>query len=128
MAMKTGEKTIFVCDDDQEVLDSVSLLLQSAGYRVLTAHEHKEFMAKLQEATPDLVLLDVRMPERDGYWIAEGLQVLGTKIPIIFMTGYDSMIYRLYAPFVGAVQYFVKPIDPPKLLGKIDQLLKPATA
>ena len=124
--METGGsdvKKILICDDDQDTLDALSVLLRNAGYEVLTAHEHNELSAKMRDSDPDLILLDVRMPERDGFWIAEGLQVLGRSIPIILMTAYDRMIYRLYAPFVGCVEYLVKPIDPRVLLSKINHTL-----
>lgn len=114
---------VCVCDDDQAVLDAVAAVLQTAGYRVLLAHEHKELETALRDEKPDLLILDVRMPGHDGFWVAEGLHALGSTIPIIFMTAYDRWIYRLYAPFVGAAQYLVKPVDPRVLLGKVEKLL-----
>ena len=119
-----GQKTILLCDDDQDILDSTSLLLRSAGYDVITAHEHRELTTTLQTVTPDLIVLDVRMPERDGFWIAECLQVLGSRIPILFMSSCDQMIYRLYAPFVGAVEYLIKPVQTDVFLNKIERVLR----
>ena len=116
-------KTICICDDDQAVLDATSALLEQAGYRVLVAHEHRELESAMRDTKPDLLILDVRMPERDGFWVAEGLHALGNTIPIIFMTGYDRWIYRLYAPFVGSVQYLTKPVPPNVLLQKIEKAL-----
>jgi DNA-binding response OmpR family regulator len=110
---------ILICDDDPEALESTSMLLRDAGYDVTAAHEHKEFLARLKEFTPDVIILDIRMPERDGIWIAENLQALGSRIPIIFLTGCSSTIYRLYAPFVGSIGYLTKPADRDTLLKKI---------
>ncbi len=121
--MSNDKKTICVCDDDPHVIDSMTVLLNSAGYAVLSAHDHTELTALLQEAKPDLLLLDVRMPGRDGFWIAECLQVLGNSCPIFLMTAYDRFIYRLYAPFVGTSEYLTKPIDPQSLLEKIKHTL-----
>jgi DNA-binding response OmpR family regulator len=121
-------RTVGICDDDPAILDCVAALLQSAGYRVFTAHHHEELARKLQEHSPDLLILDIRMPEHDGCWIAEGLQALGHKIPIIFLTGYDSLIYRLYAPFVGAVTYLTKPVDLTLLLSKVREVLDRSVA
>jgi len=117
------KKTILLCDDDPEILKSVGMLLESAGYDVHTAHEYRELNAQLKETKPDLLVLDVRMPERDGFNIAESLQALGMNIPIIFMTGYDQLIYRLYAPFVGAVEFLIKPVEPAKLLNHVAHAL-----
>jgi DNA-binding response OmpR family regulator len=117
------QKTICLCDDDQEILDATSCVLTNAGYNVVMAHDHKELTSKLQDCAPDLIILDVRMPERDGFWVAECLQVLGNTVPIMFMTACDKMIYRLYAPFVGSVEYLTKPVDPRLLLKKIERAL-----
>jgi DNA-binding response OmpR family regulator len=123
MNIDQSKRTICICDDDQEILNATEALLRSAGYEVVAAHEHKELNEKLQTCSPDLIILDVRMPERDGFWIAECLQVLGNKIPIIFMTGQDKLIYKLYAPFVGSVDYLIKPVDADVLLKKVDRAL-----
>jgi len=117
--MNSEKKNVLLCDDDQAVLDAMSELLQNSGYAVSTAHEHTELMQRLNEGTPDLIILDVRMPERDGIWVAECLQALGSQIPVLFLTGCDSTIFRLYAPFVGAVGYFLKPVNAQLLLQKI---------
>jgi len=125
VATSEAQKTILVCDDDQDILDAVSMALVNAGYKVVTAHEHKELTNQIRLSPPDLIILDVRMPERDGFWIAEFLQVLGVNVPIMFMTAYDQMVYRLYAPFVGAVEYLIKPVDMQILLKKVERALAP---
>jgi len=121
-----NSKTICICDDDQEILNAVECVLSNAGYQVISAREHGELTQKLQDTPADLIILDVRMPGRDGFWIAECLQVLGSKVPIIFMTAYDKIIYRLYAPFVGSVEYLVKPVEPSVLLKKVERALQVA--
>jgi FixJ family two-component response regulator len=124
----TENRTILICDDDQDVLDAVSSVLREYGYDVVTAHEHTEFMACLQQCNPSVIILDIRMPERDGIWLAEGMQALGSQTPVIFLTGYDSMIYRLYAPFVGSVAYLTKPVDSQLLLAKVEKAIHNAAA
>jgi FixJ family two-component response regulator len=125
--MSANNKTVLLCDDDQSILDAVSEILFEAGYDVFTSHNHVEFLARMQECNPSVVILDVRMPERDGFWVAEGLQSLGQQVPIIFLSGYDSMIYRLYAPFVGSIAYLTKPVDRNRLLEKVDKAVNRAT-
>ena len=77
----------------------------------------------MQKMVPDLLILDVHLPEKDGFWVAENLQNLGVAIPIIFLTGDTRWAYRVYAPFVGPVEYLIKPFDPQVLLNKIKQVL-----
>jgi CheY-like chemotaxis protein len=61
------------------------------------------------------------MPERDGFWVAEHLQMQGRRVPIVFMTAYDSNLYRTYAPFVGSVGFVTKPIDAQELVRQIEK-------
>ena len=126
--MQQVPQTILVCDDDDAILESVSSILTNGGYRVVTAHDHKEFFSVLKSERPSAIILDVRMPERNGLWLAENLQVLGFSTPIIFLTACDSFVYKLYAPFVGAVAYLMKPVDPYVLLEKLNHSIKPKLA
>jgi DNA-binding response OmpR family regulator len=123
MRTKTKAKIIYMCDDDPDLLEAVSSFLRDYGYRVETAGNHIELREKLQKNIPDLFILDIRLPERDGLWIAEGLHTWGIKAPIIFLTGYDKWINRFYEPFIGAFQYLVKPVPLQMLLEKIRQAL-----
>jgi len=121
-------RKIVVCDDDPQTLDALAELLSNAGYAVSTAASHTEMLDKFDTAHPDLLILDVRLPEHDGMWIAESLLSHGRNIPIIFHTGCDAPSYRLYAPFVGASAYLTKPCDSAVLLEKIEEALRPLSA
>jgi DNA-binding response OmpR family regulator len=124
MATCTAAKRILVCDDDKDILDLLSHILTQAGYTVATAGEHKSFMQRFNEAKPDLILLDVRMPEKDGFSIAEQIQG-DYRGPIIFITAHDRPVYRMCVPIVGATDYLPKPIDPEVLLARIEHALHP---
>ena len=115
----TSDKLIVVCDDSDDILAMLYTLLRRAGYRVETVHGYKELQELLKTVKPDLFILDVLMPEFDGFWIAEELQLQGHQTPMIFITAYDSPALRLNAPVLGAVEYLMKPIDPDVLLPKI---------
>ena len=129
MAEDVARKNIFVCDDDPDTLELVSHLLRSAGYFVVTAHGHSELLKQMQENEPDLVVLDIRMPECDGFWIAESLRAAGKSAPIIFLTAHDTPGYRLVATLVSkTVGFIVKPFDPEELLKAVDKALKQGTS
>jgi DNA-binding response OmpR family regulator len=117
-------KHILICDDQDDILEMLSHALNGAGYTVSSAHEHREFMEKFREQKPDLIVLDVHMPEHDGFWIAEHLPC-NHRIPIIFITAHDRPVYRLCAPIVGAEDYIAKPLDPEVLLTRIYRALRP---
>ena len=117
-------KSILICDDNDEILELCSVILNKAGYQVQTASGHAEFSQKFDPtAPPHLIILDVQMPEHDGFWIAENLGS-GVRVPIIFVTGHDRPVYRLYAPIAGAADYITKPFDPDELLLRVETALK----
>ena len=114
-------RNILICDDDAFILEMVEQLLTGAGYSVSTARGHQEFMEKLCDTKPDLILLDVHMPDCDGFSIAQ--RVARSQIPIIFMTAHDRPSYRQCAPIVGAEDYIAKPFDTDFLLSRIQTVL-----
>ncbi len=126
--MPDAKSTILVCDDNDDILEVVSMIVKRAGYNVVTASGYKALLPLLDSAHPNLLICDIRMPERDGFWIAEHLQMQETRVPIIFMTAYDSNLYRTYAPFVGSVGFVTKPIDSQELIRTIQKALNPSTS
>ena len=113
-------KKIAVVDNDSDNLEMMTCLLSDAGHTVVAAHGHAEFLEVFNASPlPDLILLDIRMPERDGFWIAEYVKSK-FDIPIIFMTAHHHPKYQLYA---GAAAYIVKPLDPELLFSTIDKAL-----
>ena len=117
------QKNIVVCDDNDDILGFIYSLLRNAGFGVTTVHGFNELKEALKTVKPDLFILDVFMPECDGFWIAEELQFQGYQVPIIFMTAFDDPAVRLNAPVSGAVEYFVKPVDPDVLIAKIQKAI-----
>ena len=120
----TNKTTILVCDDNEDILEVVSMIVRRAGYNVVSANGYKELLPLFDTVRPDLLISDIRMPDRDGFWIAEHMQMQGIRTPIIFMTAYDSNLYRTYAPFVGSVGFVTKPIDSHDLLAQIKKALE----
>lgn len=125
--MDCAPKTILLCDDTSDIREALGEMLTLEGYNVVLARDAHECMAILETCTPDLILLDVRMPDHDGFWVAESIQDMHHRIPIIFITAYDRPLYRVYAPLAGAVYYLVKPVPPDVLLEKIEVALNRQT-
>ena len=120
---KRTQRTILVCDDNPDILELCSAILTHAGYTVRVANGYEQFKAQFDPTSPPHVLiLDVQMPEHDGFWIAENLGS-GVRVPIIFITGHDRPVYRLYAPIAGAFDYLTKPFDPEQLLQRVGKAL-----
>ena len=117
--VETAAKTILLCDDTSDIREALGVMLRQEGYSVLLACDAGDCMTQLASAEPDLLLLDVRMPDHDGFWVAEMLQDTRRRIPIIFITAYDRPLYRVYAPLIGAAYYLIKPVRPEVLLETI---------
>jgi len=122
--MEYPGKTIFLVDDDIVNLSMGGDIL-SAHYNVFTANSGARLMKLLEEHTPDLILLDIAMPEMSGY---DAIMLLKenekTKyIPVIFLTAKSSGADELLGLSLGATDYIVKPFSPPLLLKRIEMHL-----
>ena len=118
--------TILVVDDTPENLTMMSFLLKDR-YKVKVAnHGQKALRIAASEPQPDLILLDIMMPEMDGYAVCRHLQAdLTTRdIPIIFLTAKASVEDEEFGLKLGAVDYITKPISPPVVLARVNTHLK----
>jgi CheY-like chemotaxis protein len=122
---------ILVVDDNEVLLKTISLKLQAAGYRVVTALDGAEAVAAVRKDSPDLILLDISFPqdvggvEWDGFRIMAWLHRLETvkKTPVIIITGGEDAKNKARAVAAGAVAYFHKPIDHDDLLKVMRDIL-----
>ncbi len=122
MIPETGSPlTILVVDDDSAVRAHLAALLDRAGHRVLEAHNADWALDLFQRHRPDLVLLDVVMPERDGYWLARQLREreTGQWTPIIFLSGRDHDEDLAQGLEAGGDDYLVKPVSALVLAAKL---------
>ncbi|PKQ37907.1 MAG: hypothetical protein CVT59_04785 [Actinobacteria bacterium HGW-Actinobacteria-1] len=119
------EVTILSVDDDPDIRELVALMLGERGYTVIQAENAYEALDLVRTETPDLILLDVMMPEVDGYGFCESLQAadLAESTPIIFMTALSDERDKARAFQCGAVDYIVKPIVRDELVRKVEERL-----
>ncbi len=117
---------ILIVDDETEFTEMVAFRLAKAGYEVSTAADGEEGLEKVRLGHPDLVLLDIWMPKKDGYQVIQELkQVPETaRIPIIFLTAstLPQTLEKIKA--AGAADYILKPFDPPALMDKLKAVLE----
>lgn len=117
---------ILIVEDNEENRDSLSRRLQRRGFEVLTAVDGKAGVAAAKAEKPDLVLMDMNMPELDGWQATRqikaepGLELL----PVIALTAHAMLGDRERAIEAGCVDYHTKPIEFPKLIAQIEELLK----
>ncbi len=103
--------SILVVDDEERMCRSLSSLLAKEGYGVATAADGEEALRRYQEAPPDLVIADIKMPGLDGIGLLEKLRESNPEVMVILMTGYASLESAVAAVNVGAYDYIMKPIE-----------------
>ena len=118
---------IMVVDDDPVVLKTVSLTLQSKGYKVVTATDGPEAIGLLRDEGADMMLMDVSFPVEtnswDGFRIAQWIRCMNRGLPTIMMSGSYKSEYETRAAAIGAEAFMIKPLDKRLLLGAIGKAL-----
>ena len=120
-------KKILVVDDDAEFVELLRFNLQRAGFAVGTALDGIEALKKARSLGPDLILLDLMLPELDGFAVCEILRrdAATSSIPIIILTALSGELGRLAGLDCGANDYVRKPFNPRQLVSKVEDLLRP---
>jgi DNA-binding response OmpR family regulator len=124
---------ILVVDDDPDILEAISMILESQGYQVVTARDGVEGLANLKAEKPDLLILDLLMPKMDGFAVCKELQdprwAKYKDIPILILTSVrEEASRRRYELETGLEldvdDYVEKPISPDTLLERVERLTK----
>jgi CheY-like chemotaxis protein len=119
---------ILLVEDNEQNRDLLSRLLQQRGYTVVTAVDGKEGIATAQAALPDVILMDLHLPDVDGWEATRGLKAEPETraIPVIALTAYAATGDRERALEAGCEDYHEKPVEFSRLLMQIEALLKSA--
>lgn len=116
---------ILSVDDEKDVTDLVQFNLTRAGYEVMTAATGREALLAVSKRRPDLILLDLMLPDIDGLGICEILRRDATTatIPIVILTAWATPDARNLGLELGALDYLTKPFSPRELTGRVQRLL-----
>lgn len=119
-------QTILAVDDDPNILQITEIILAKEGYLVEIARSGKEALEALKQKNIDLILLDVMLPDTDGYYLCQSIKgsAQTQDIPIILLTGLDSVDNKVRGLDVGASDYLVKPFLHKELLARIRSHLR----
>jgi len=129
----TESRKILVVDDDQECLEFAESVLTRAGYEVVTATNGCDGLEKAKAERPDLIILDVLMPERDGWDTCDDLRSAEEtrRVPIVYLTCVEGpkTIYGSHGAFETEWnEYLTKPVSPKNLVGVVRRLLDKSAA
>jgi two-component system, OmpR family, alkaline phosphatase synthesis response regulator PhoP len=118
-------KKILVIEDDPDLVELLSFNLRNCGFTVSTAGDGLDALKKARSIIPDLILLDLMLPELDGFGVCEILrrEPETARIPIIMVTAMSSQFARLAGLEAGANDYVTKPFSPKQLIARVQALL-----
>ncbi len=123
------KKTVLYIEDDSEMIDLVSLIIGRRGYEVVGAHGGREGLDLAQQNPPDLILLDLMMPDLDGWDVYKQLKSnkSTSNVPVIIITAKSQAIDRVLGLHIAKVDdYISKPFRPQELLDSIEKILSAA--
>ncbi|MCL4875940.1 MAG: response regulator transcription factor [Anaerolineae bacterium] len=118
-------QTVLVADDEPQLVKTVRMYLEEAGYHVVTAANGREALFVVRDVHPDIVILDVMMPEVDGFTAARRIRE-ESRVPIIMLTARDDEFDQALGLELGADDYIVKPFSPRILVARVRAALRRA--
>jgi FixJ family two-component response regulator len=122
--MPEPSPVIFVVDDDASVRDAISNLLESVGLHGETFASADEFLRAPRPEAPSCLILDVKLPGRNGLEVQEELEAIGIRIPIVFITAHGDVPMTSRAMKAGAVDFLAKPFQKKDLLDAVREALE----
>ena len=120
-------QTILVVDDERNIVELARLYLSREGYNVLASGNGREALEIVREKRPDLVVLDIMLPEMDGWEVCRRLRQ-ESDVPIIMLTARGEDVDRIVGLELGADDYVVKPFNPRELVARIKAVLRRSRA
>lgn len=116
--------TVLIVDDEPAVAEVVSLYLKREGYNVKVAHDGRMALAKMEEPTPTLVVLDIMLPQIDGLTVLGEIRERYTDTAVIMLTAKRQEVDKIYGLELGADDYMVKPFSPAELVARVKAVLR----
>ena len=119
-------RRVLVVDDEASIVDAVATALRYEGYEVIEASSGRTGLSVAQSDTPDLIVLDVMLPDIDGFEIARRLRADGLDTPILFLTAKDTLEDKVQGFSVGADDYVTKPFSLAEIVLRVNAILQRA--
>ena len=116
-------KTVLIVDDEKDIRNIISYNLEKQGLKCITANNGDEALEKLSQS-PDLIILDIMMPSKDGYEVCRTIRQQGNTVPIIFLTAMDREFDEVKGLDYGGDDYLRKPFSPNLLVARINSIFR----
>jgi DNA-binding response OmpR family regulator len=119
----TQVQTVLVVEDETSIASFVALYLKNAGYKIRTVGTGQEALAGISDERPDLVVLDLMLPDIDGIEVCRRIR-RSSDIPILMLTARDEDVDKIIGLEVGADDYLTKPFNPRELVARVKSILR----
>ncbi len=113
------KKRVLIVEDEKSIVDIVRFNLEKEGYAVLTAYDGEAGLSAARENKPDLILLDVMLPKRNGFDVCRILREEGDNVPVIILTAREGESDKVLGLEIGADDYITKPFSMRELLARV---------
>ncbi len=123
MKIENGPR-VLVVDDEPSIVDAVATSLRYEGFTVDEAMTGRKALAQAQEDPPDLVILDVMLPDLDGLEVTRRLRADGVRVPVLFLTARDTLSDKLAGLTVGGDDYVTKPFALAEVIARVHAILR----
>ncbi len=118
-----NSQTILIVDDEVNICELIRLYVEKEGYKAIIANDGKTAMDKFKSQAPDLVLLDIMLPIKDGWQVCREIRAINNT-PIIMLTAKGETFDKVLGLELGADDYVVKPFEPKELVARIKAVLR----
>ena len=112
-------KTVLIVEDEKNIVDILKFNLQRAGYQTLEAYDGEDGLAQAVSANPDLILLDVMLPKKNGFDVCRALRDQGSSVPVIILTAREEGADKVLGLEIGADDYITKPFSMRELIARV---------
>ncbi|HZN14162.1 MAG TPA: response regulator transcription factor [Acidimicrobiales bacterium] len=124
MGRNQGQQEVLVVDDEPSIVDAVATALRYEGFTVRQAGSGRAALAAAQEDPPDLVVLDIMLPDLDGLEVTRRLRADGIRVPVLFLTARDSVEDKVAGLTVGGDDYVTKPFSLAEIVARTRAILR----
>jgi len=118
-----SSQTILIADDEANIRDLARLYLEKEGYQVVAVNDGAQALAQIRQAPPSLLVLDLMMPEMDGWEVCRRVRQ-ESNLPILMLTARDEDIDKIVGLEMGADDYLTKPFNPRELVARVRAILR----
>ncbi len=118
---------IYVVDDEESIIDFIGIYLEKEGFQMKAFQNGMVAYRAIKQSPPDLVVLDVMLPDLDGFEVCNRLRAEEVQVPIIMLTAKDDEIDKVMGLELGADDYLTKPFNPRELVARIKAVLRRVT-